>query len=95
MRSSSFERVLEQHIEVFLENKILLKIGKIFLQFLIERISINPILQNICSTFLTNPATMNKTGQILVKYLLTKLPDLGGFFKKFKERFKNFAFLSK
>ncbi|CAK5085298.1 unnamed protein product [Meloidogyne enterolobii] len=60
MRSSSFERVLEQHIE-----------------FLIERISINPILQNICSTFLTNPATMNKTGQILVKYLLTKLPDLG------------------
>lgn len=52
-----------------------------------ERISQNHALNTICNTFFTNAHTATRTGNVLVKFLIKRLPDIGGInnltFKKY------------
>ncbi|VDM39812.1 unnamed protein product [Toxocara canis] len=47
-----------------------------YIDFFIERIAQNYALQVICNAFLVHPSTSAKFGNILVRYLMNKLPDM-------------------
>ncbi|MFH4983635.1 hypothetical protein AB6A40_010344 [Gnathostoma spinigerum] len=49
-----------------------------YIDFFIERIAYNYTLQAICNAFLVNPSTSAKFGNILVRYLMKKLPEIAG-----------------
>ncbi|KAL3102749.1 hypothetical protein niasHS_001311 [Heterodera schachtii] len=48
------------------------------IEFLISRILANPALQHMCNSFFKHPTTMTPMGNALVKFLLSKLSELGG-----------------
>uniref|UniRef100_A0A915BXE0 FAT domain-containing protein n=2 Tax=Parascaris univalens TaxID=6257 RepID=A0A915BXE0_PARUN len=47
-----------------------------YIDFFIERIAQNYALQVICNAFLVHPSTSAKFGNILVRYLMNKLPQM-------------------
>lgn len=46
------------------------------IKYFVERISMNPSFQAIANSFLISPNTSSKFGQVLVKFLMKKLPEL-------------------
>lgn len=47
------------------------------LEFFVERIAGNALLQTVANAFLMNQATSAKVGDVLVRYLLKRLPEMG------------------
>uniref|UniRef100_A0A0N5ASH3 Non-specific serine/threonine protein kinase n=1 Tax=Syphacia muris TaxID=451379 RepID=A0A0N5ASH3_9BILA len=77
-RSKDEKEVLECFAGIFtaLNPTMFKEIFSKYIEFFIQRISRNPSLYLICNAFLVAPSTSAKCADVLIRYLMKKLPEL-------------------
>uniref|UniRef100_A0A914HGT5 Non-specific serine/threonine protein kinase n=1 Tax=Globodera rostochiensis TaxID=31243 RepID=A0A914HGT5_GLORO len=80
VRSKEEKDTIEAFVSTYtqLDAPVFEKIIEQHIEFLISRILDNPALQHVCNSFFMHQPTMTCMGNVLVKFLLSKLSELGG-----------------
>uniref|UniRef100_A0A183C2W9 FAT domain-containing protein n=1 Tax=Globodera pallida TaxID=36090 RepID=A0A183C2W9_GLOPA len=80
VRSKEEKDTIEAFVSTYtqLDGPVFEKIIEQHIEFLISRILDNPALQHVCNSFFMHQPTMTCMGNVLVKFLLSKLSELGG-----------------